>query len=206
MLSASRLVSTFRTRAIARITLAVMLTFALLAGVVPLSSFSSSAHECGMACCVGKPSHLAGACSTSLGTEEEAETPPEPDEEHSAQDHSGHHPGASSEIKASVQPHGAEETSSAHHSTSKVKSPLAKSVASQAVTTPCSPECAAATPGSSQGRRARDLASLAIRLRLRPPARSLATGRLTVPIRKSAEARRRLRPRAPPSSLNNLSA
>jgi hypothetical protein len=207
LLSASRLVSTFRTWAIARITLAVMLTFVLLAGVVPLSSFSASSHECGMACCAGKPSHMAGACSVAFSTEEEAEAPPAPDEEHSAHNHSQHSTGATSETTASVQQHGAAKASPAQHSTSRVTSPPAASVASQAMTTPCSPECAAAaTLSSSQGRRPRELASLTVSLRPRPPTRGLFKGHFTVPARKSAEARRRLRPRAPPFSLNNLSA
>ena len=174
---------------IARILLATMLTLVLLAGVIPFSSLASS-HECGMACCAGKPSHMAGSCSTAFSTEEEAA----PDDEHSAHGHAMHLSGAAKH-------------SSAHHSTSGVKSTRKPSVASPAaLTTPCSPECAAAAPGYSQVRRPRAPASLVVAARLHSPPRRLCAGHFTVPTPQSAEARRILRPRAPPSPLNNLSA
>lgn len=209
MLSVSRLVSRVRRAAIARITLAVMLTLVLLAGVVPLSSLSSSAssHECGMACCAGKPSHMAGSCSTAFSTEEEAETPGPPDEEeHSAHGHTMPLSGVTSPAQASAKQHGAAQRSPAHHSTADVKSPRAASVASQAMTTPCAPECAAATISSSQVRRPRDPASLVVAVRPHTPTSRFFNGRFTVPAPKSAEARRLSRPRAPPSLLNHLSA
>jgi hypothetical protein len=187
---------------LARIILATMLTLVMLAGVVPFSSLASS-HECGMACCAGKPSHMAGSCSTAFSTEEEAA----PDDEHSAHGHAMHLSSAASETNASAKQHGTAKHSSAHHSTSGVKSTRTARVVSQAtLTTPCSPECAAAAPGYSQVRRPRAPASLMVAARLHPPLRRLCAGHFTVPIPQSAEARRILRPRAPPSPLNNLSA
>jgi hypothetical protein len=207
LLSALRHVSPARTPAIARTMLAVLLVLVLLAGVAPLSSLASS-HECSMACCVGKPSHLAGSCSVSLGDEEQAEPPAEPDGEYSAHEgHAMHLSGATSATNASARHHGATKHSSAHHSTSGVKSSGRASAASQAtMTTPCSPECAAAALGSSQVRRPRDPASPVVARRLRPSTRRLFVQQLTVPAPKSVEARRLSRPRAPPSLLNNLSA
>lgn len=73
---------------IARIILAAALVVVVLAGAVPPGSFASS-HECGMACCAGKPAHEAGSCSTALGNDD--------GDAHAAH---GHH-------------------SSAHHSTAK---------------------------------------------------------------------------------------
>jgi hypothetical protein len=160
-----------------------------------------------MACCAGKPSHMAGSCSTAFSTEEEAETPPEPDVEHSAHGHIAHESGEVSATGASAKHHGAAKHSSAHHSSSGVKSTRTASVASPAaLTTPCSPECAAAASGYTQVRRPRAPASLAIISKPRPPTRRLFAGHFTVPTPQSAEARRILRPRAPPSLLNNLSA
>jgi hypothetical protein len=181
-----------RRTSIARILLATMLILVVLVGVVPFSSLASS-HECGMACCAGKPSHMAGSCSTAFSTEEEAEEPAEPDDEHSAHGHIMHESGEAKH-------------SSVHHSTSGVKSTQKPSIAPPAaLTTPCSPECAAAALGYSQVRRPRAPASLIVATRLYPPLRRLFAGHFTVPTPQSSEARRILRPRAPPSPLHNLS-
>jgi hypothetical protein len=206
LLSASRQAKPARTVVFARITLALMLTLALLGGVVPLSSIASS-HECGMACCAGKPSHTAGSCSTAFSTEEEAETPVAPADEHSAHGHATHASRSEAEPATSAKQKGAAHHSPAHHSRASVKSNRTASVAPQTVmTTPCSPECAAASLGSSQVRRPRDPASLTLAARPRPPALTLFAGHFQSPIPQSAEARRSTRPRAPPSLLNNLSA
>jgi hypothetical protein len=188
---------------IARIVLATMLTLVVLASVVPFSSLSSS-HECGMACCTGKPSHMAGSCSAAFITKEEAAPP---DDKHSAHDHTMRSSDAISETNASAKRHGAARHSPARHPTSNIKSNRRASVASQAtLTTPCSPECASAASGYAQVRRPRDPAAQTVAAKPRPSTRRLFAGRFTVPTPQSAEARRILRPRAPPSLLNNLSA
>lgn len=212
MLSASRHLRPLRTGAlaIARITLALLLLVVLLAGVLPLGSLAS-AHECGMACCAGKPAHMAGSCSVAFETEEDAdaETPAAPVEEHSSHHHhAAHSSAATPATQGADQADHAAKKSSAHHSKGSVKSShKERVVTAKTMTTPCSPGCAAAASfGSSQGRRPRELASLVITLKPRAPTGRLFNRSFTVPVRKSAEARRRLRPRAPPSLLHNLSA
>lgn len=207
MLLASRPANTART-SIARIILVTMLTLVVLAGIVPFSSLSSS-HECGMACCIGKPSHMAGSCSVQLGDEEQAETPAEPDDEHSA--HSSHSMHSSNEdsheVVASTKHQETSKHPSTHHSKSGAEEqPRAPAIASQAITTPCSTECAAAASASTQVRRPREPSSASVSVRLRPPTTYLLAGCFTVPSPKSAEGRRLSRPRAPPVLLNNLSA
>ena len=173
MFSASRTARPARRAVIARTLLAAMLLLVLLAGVVPLSSFASQ-HECGMACCIGKPAHMAGSCSVHLGEEEEeAEPPAEMDEAHSAHDgHMAHQHGATA---ATTNPSSGNQgaglrSSSAHHSTSKKESARRTSVVSQtAITKPCSPDCAAAASAYSQVRRPRDPAQLSVSARPRPP-------------------------------------
>ncbi|MBA2732197.1 MAG: hypothetical protein H0U54_04820 [Acidobacteria bacterium] len=206
MLSVSRPTKTART-SIPRIVLAAMLMIVLLAGIVPFSSFSSS-HDCGMACCVGKPSHTAGSCSVQLGDEEHAEPPAEPGDEHSAHDsHAAHSSGATSQVVASSENHRTAKRPPAHHSKSGAKeSPRTASIASEAMTTPCAPECAAAALSSSQVRRPRDPAALTIAAGPRPPTLLFFAGHLSQPLPKSAERRRLSHPRVPPSLLNNLSA
>lgn len=207
MLSVSRPISPAR-KSLARIILATMMLLVLLAGAVPFSSLSSS-HECGMACCAGKPSHMAGSCSTALGDEEpEAETPIEPDaDHHSAHGHKLHLSGATSQAGTSTKPRESIKRSSAHHSKSGAKeSSRTARIASQAMTTPCSPECATAVSASTQVRRPRDPAAASVQLRPRPPTTYLLAGCFTVPSPKSAEGRRLSRPRAPPIHLNSLPA
>jgi len=156
--------------------MAVVLVVIVLAGAVPPGSFASS-HECGMACCAGKSAHEAGSCSTALSNEE--------GDEHAARGPSHH--------------------SSAHHSTAK-ESGRATLFTSRALTKPCSPECAAAAYSSSQVRRPRHAASIVVKAQTRPhTTRSFAqhSAALTP---KSADHTRQARPRAPPTTLINLSA
>lgn len=206
MLLVSRPAKTART-SIARIILAAMLMIVMLAGAVPFSSLASS-HECGMACCIGKPSHMAGSCSTALGDEEQAETPAESNDEQAAHgDHAMHHSGEHSQEVASTEHHDAAKSPSTHHSKSGAKeSTQTARIASQAMTTPCSPECAAAASASTQVRRPRNPASLTIAARPRPPTLLSFAGHFSTPLPKSAERRRLSRPRAPPRLINNLSA
>jgi hypothetical protein len=190
---------------IARISLAVILTLVMLAGVAPFSSLSSS-HECGMACCAGKPSHMAGSCSTAFDAEESAETDDESGQEHSAHSHQTHSSGATPKTTISGKHRVAAKSSSTHHSTHSKASTLASSIASQAVTTPCSPECAVAASVSAQVRRPREQSALSSAFKLRSSTtRSLNERRAVLPS-KSAEAARPSQPRAPPTLLTNLPA
>lgn len=200
MLSVSRPANTART-SLARIILATMLMLVVLAGAVPFSSLASS-HECAMACCIGKPSHLAGSCSVQLGDEEQAEAPAEPDDEQMAHsDHAMHHSGVDSQAVASTGHHETAKPPSTSHSKSGAKeSKRTARIASQAMTTPCSPECAAAASTSTQVRRPRNPALLTIAARPRPPTLLSFASHFSKPLRKSAERRRLSRPRAPPFS------
>ena len=190
MLSRLRPASPIRT-SIARIVLALMLALVVLANVVPPGSFASS-HECGMACCAGKPSHMAGSCSTALGDgETEAEAHDEQGDEHSTHGHAAH---------------GAKH-SSAHHSTHATKdSRRTPSVTVRTLTKPCSPECAAAAFSSSQVRRPRHAASIVVKAQPRPSTVRSFVGQFVQLTPKSADHVRQARPRAPPTSLINLSA
>jgi hypothetical protein len=194
-------------KSIARIILATTLLLVMLSGIVPFTSLSSS-HECGMACCAGKPSHMAGSCSTALDDDEQAEPPAEPSDEHSTHDHQQMHSSdATSQEVASTSHHGTAKHHQAHRSKSGGKESLQTArIASQAMTTPCSPECAAAASASTQVRRPRNPASLTIATRPRPPTLLVVAGHQATPLPKSAERRRLSRPRAPPAFLNNLSA
>ncbi len=207
MLSVSRPTTKARTAAIARILLATMMMLVLLAGAVPFSSLSSS-HECGMACCAGKPSHLAGSCSTALGDEEQAEPPAEQDAEQAAHNSHAMHPsGEDSQAVASTTHHKSIKRSSARHSKPGTEESFRTArVAELAITKPCSPECAAAASASTQVRRPRDPAAASVQLRPRPPTAYLLAGCFTVPSPKSAEGRRLSRPRSPPVLLNTLPA
>ena len=175
-----------------------MLALVVLAGVVPFSSLSSS-HECGMACCAGKPPHLAGSCSTRLGNEEQAETPAQSNEEHSAHSTHTHSSGATFKTTATPKRRGAAKPSSTHHPASGREATRTASVSSQAMlAAPCSPACAAATLPYSQVRRPRNPASLAVVTRPRPPTLSFIVHHLFQLLPESAERRSLSRPRAPP--------
>ena len=173
----SRRASIKRRAPLARIILAAGLLVVVLAGAVPPSSFASS-HECGMACCAGKPSHMAGSCSTSLGSDE--------GDEHAAHDQAAR---------------GASHHSSAHRSTAE-----GTRVTASAMTKPCSPECAAAASNSSQTRRPRHAASVVVKAQPRPAPALSFVGHWAELTPKSAGHTRQARPRAPPSHLANLSA
>lgn len=172
MLTLSRHANTART-AIARISLAVMLTLVMLAGVAPFSSLSSS-HECGMACCAGKPSHMAGSCSTAFDDVEQPEAHDESGQEHSTHAHNTHSSGVTPTTTESGEHPVATKPSSTQHSTPRRATRRASSIASQAVTKPCSPECVVAASASTQGRRTRE--QLGRRLRPRVMAQSTSPG------------------------------
>ena len=175
-MSVSRPASIKARASIARIVLAVALLFVVLAAAVPPGSFASS-HECGMACCAGKPSHMAGSCSTALGSDD--------GDAHAAHGPSHHH--------------------STHHSSTK-ESRRAKHFTSRALTKPCSPECAAAAYSSSQVRRPRHAASVVVKAQPRPHTIRSFVQHSAALTPKSADHTRQARPRAPPALLINLSA
>jgi hypothetical protein len=158
--------------AVTRIVLAGLLSLVLLSGVVPSGALTSSAEQtCTMSCCVGKPPHQAGSCGAAFSATETVE----------AASHCGTaraHLGGD-EKSARRAPEGGA-TLTAH-----------------VLTTPCSPECAAAS-AFAHVRRAPDTAALAESKRpLSHCFTSLAehTARLQKP---SAAQGRQARPRAPP--------
>lgn len=207
LLSVSRNASPHR-QSIARIILATTLLLVVLASAVPFSSLASS-HACAMACCIGKPPHMAGSCSVQFSDEEQAETPPERNEEQPAHHQHAMHPsGGDSQAIASAKHQDAAKPPATHHSKSGTEvSSRTTSVASQpSLTTPCSPECAAVASVYSQVRRPRDSASVAVVARPRPPTFLSFDDYQARPLPKSSECRRLSRPRAPPALLNNLSA
>jgi hypothetical protein len=191
----------------ARTILATMLALVLLSGIAPLSSLSRS-HQCHMACCAGKPPHAEGSCSVAFITETEEELADEQVEEqaaHSQYAH-GHAASATSEEIASSDHDAATMHHSAQPSSSGKKSSRTLNVASQAMTQPCSPECAAAISASTQLPRPRDAATMSVAGNPRPPTLSIFKKEFSAVPSPSAERRRQIHPRAPPLSLINLSA
>lgn len=81
-----------------------------------------------------------------------------------------------------------------------------QSIASQAMTAPCSPECVAAASASMQLRRPRDAAAVSSTSKLQTITLVRFKKDSSELIRPSAERRRRIHPRAPPVFLINLSA
>jgi hypothetical protein len=182
------LLSCFRTAkrvraSAARIFLAVLLLLVLLSSVVPFSSLAS--HRCQMACCLGKPPHAEGSCSVAFPSDENREAAEDRGEEHSAHHQAQH--------------------SSAHRSSSKESAQTA-SVASQVLTTPCSPECACAAAASTRSPRPREMADVSAATPARPPTAAPFRKDYARTLLPSAARRRQIRPRAPPISPVNLSA
>jgi hypothetical protein len=193
----------------ARIILATMLALVLLSGVAPLNTLSRS-HQCHMACCAGKSPHAEGSCSVTFATatQEEEETPNEQVEEHAAHSqHTHQHASSAPSEKIASSDNDASMRQTAQHTSSGKKSSRTLNVASQAMTTPCSPECAAAaTSASTQLPRPRDAAAMSMAGNPRPPPLSIFKKEFSTVLPPSTEGRRQLHPRAPPFSLINLSA
>lgn len=122
-----------RRASVGQIILAMMLLLVLLTGVAPFGSLAS--HRCQMACCISKSPHAEGSCSVAFMSEETEEATAQ-DAEHSAHQHAHH--------------------SSAQQSSSRKETSQTASVAAQIITTPCSPECAAAAAASTQPAPAHD--------------------------------------------------
>jgi hypothetical protein len=200
----------------ARTILATMLALVLLSGIAPLNALSRS-HQCRMACCAGKSPHAEGSCSVAFVTEtqeepsdEQAEEQAEEQvEEQAAHSHHAHQHAASatSEKIASSGGDAAQHHPAQHSSSGKKSSRTLNVAAAQAMTPPCSPECAAATaPASTQLPRPRDAAAMSVAGNPRPPTLSIFKKEFSTVLPPSAERRRQLHPRAPPSLLINLSA
>ena len=168
----------------ARISLTVMLLLTLLSSVAPFGSLAS--HRCQMVCCAGKPGHAEGSCGVAFLSEENREADDHQGEEHSAHNHTQH--------------------AAAHQSSSKRESGPGESLAPQVITTPCSPECAAAASASTRSQRPRESAAITSAAPLRPPGAPLFKRDYFRTLRPSALLFRQLRPRAPPPSPVNLSA
>jgi hypothetical protein len=184
------LLSSFRTAkqaraSAARILLAVLLLLVLLASVAPFGSLAS--HRCQMACCIGKSPHAEGSCSVAFLSEENAEGTDEQNEEHSAHHHAQHNQANQSSAK-------------------KASSPTTASMTARIITTPCSPECAAAASASTRSPRPRETAALLVAHGARAPNTALFKKDYSGTLQPSAERRQRIRPRAPPPSPVNLSA
>jgi hypothetical protein len=192
-------------KAIARTILATMLALVLLSGIAPLSSLSS-AHQCRMACCAHKPPHAEGSCSVAFAVEDEGESADEQGEEHAAHSHHAHDvSGAASGKMASAEHDGAKHHWAQHSSSGKKSSPTLN-VVSQVMTTPCSPECSARALASTQLPRPREAAAMSVAGNPRPPPLLRFKKEFSRRLSPSAERRRQIQPRAPPSLLINLSA
>jgi hypothetical protein len=183
-----------------------MLTLGLLSGVAPLSSLSRS-HQCRMACCAGKSPHAEGSCSVAFITETQEESTDEQVEEPAAHNQHAHqHAASATSEEIASSDHDAAMRHPAQPSSSVKKSSRTLNVASQAMTTPCSPECAAAASASTQLPRPRDAAAMSMAGNPRPPTPVRFKKEFSTVLSPSAERRRQIHPRAPPLSLINLSA
>jgi hypothetical protein len=190
----------------ARTILATMLTLMLLSGVAPLSSLSRS-RQCRMACCAGKSPHAEGSCSVAFATETQEEPLEGQVEEQAAHSqHSHQHAASATPEKIASSDHDAAEHHTAQPPSSGKKSSRALNVASQAMTTPCSPECAAAASASTQLPRPRDAGAMSAAGNPRPPTPVRFKKEFFIALSPSTERRRQFHPRAPPLSLINLSA
>jgi hypothetical protein len=209
-------------KSFARTILATVLLVVLLAGAIPFTSLSAS-HECGMACCIGKPSHMAGSCATSLDTPQPTEATTEaPDDAEQGgveqAEHDGHlmhmSGGAAHGASAPAGHHAPANQQSAGHSKYSARPskpgmdsrPGALAASRAVVMMPCSAECAGAAPASSQMRRPRDAAPLTTAAGTGPPSLRVFAHAYSTPLTESAERRRLSRPRAPPFPLFNLTA
>ncbi|HEX8137300.1 MAG TPA: hypothetical protein VF544_06890 [Pyrinomonadaceae bacterium] len=182
--------------AVTRIVLAGLLSLTLLSGIVPTGALTSTAQQtCTMSCCVGKPPHAPGSCGAAFS---EAEHHSDAEQQ-----------GASATETIEATSHCG--TATAHTARNEESSPKASSrrasksetiLTAHVLTTPCSPECAAAAATAfSHARRAPDTAALAATKR--PFAHGFASlAEHTVGLQKlSAAQGRQASPRAPPAAL-----
>ena len=196
-----KLASAFVIRAV----LASGLALALLAGLLP-GSLSSAQQTCTMSCCTGKPTHLAGSCSAAFSDDHHAETNDESVTDHRSHTGAAHADNAAPEIIEATSHCGTTKDSSEKRPPEQRSSPQATSIIAHALTTPGSPECAAAVSTFSQVRRPRSVAALPANIRPRAPTlRNLAEQ--VSSLQTSPEVFcRQSRPRAPPLVFNHLPA
>jgi hypothetical protein len=181
--------------------LAAMLALVLLAGIVPFNALSSDHQTCTMSCCAGRPQHNSGSCGAAFSDEHET-----PVEEH-AHPEGIQAPGASPEIVEAASECGTTQRSSDEPTSSSDISRPAPRLTAHALTTPCSPECAAASVNAfGQVRRPRNEAALAANNRPRPTMRAALAERISKLQILSAVIGRQSRPRAPPRFPENLPA
>lgn len=194
---------------IIRMVLAAGLALALLAGIVPFSTFSSAQQTCTMSCCAGKPPHPQGSCSAAFSDDHHADT----DGDNTAEPHA--HTGAmqandaAPEIIEATSHCGTTESSSEQKTTPsrRVSSPATTSIIAHALTRPCSPECAAAAVSTfSQGRRPRVVAALPANHKPRPPTPGSLVEHISNLQTSPKVFCRQSRPRAPPLILHHLPA
>jgi uncharacterized protein involved in copper resistance len=201
----------------------LVLALVLLAGLIP-AGVLSAVRACNMACCAGKPPHQAGACNFVLpgvGPEEPPPAAADGDDEHSS--HHAHmemdaeNAGATTETigtnassdhcRKALPSQPASTTQSASPSTIRTSAQTEQAtVSARAFDKPCSMECAAAVLNLSPGRQKREAAALSTAFRPRPPTLLSRADHLNPLFASTIERRRQSRPRAPPSSLVNLSA
>ncbi|HEX8847482.1 MAG TPA: hypothetical protein VF791_22755 [Pyrinomonadaceae bacterium] len=132
-----------------------------------------------MDCCAGKPPHEAGSCSVAFAGKAKTKAH-DRHGEHAAHDSTQHQ---------------------AHPISSVEESKPAATVTSQAMTTPCSPACAAAALSSAQLRRPRETAATAVAHKTQPLTVKTLKRNFCKPPSTDEERRRQTRPRAPPFSL-----
>ena len=161
---------------IARISLASVLLLVLLSSIVPFSALAS--RGCKMACCIAKLSHGRESCSVKFAGENQLEESDNQGEEHSAHNHAQH--------------------AGAHSSSLSDESSQTASPASQAMTSPCSPECCTGALSSVQERRQRDQAIIADAAKLRPSTPVVFSRQSINPARFLSHLRDQNTPRGPP--------
>jgi hypothetical protein len=180
----------------------VALALVILAGATPFDTLSSAQAECTMSCCAGKPPHKSGSCSAAFSDEHPGETAV------SEHEHGGVMPApAASGVIVEAPSHcgttaaTAEPSREKDASSQRTSHPAARVVA-HALTTPCSPECAAvAASAFAQVGRQREAAALALNSRPRPSHLGSPAEHVTSLQTPAAVAGRQSSPRGPPPPL-----
>ncbi|HEX8142078.1 MAG TPA: hypothetical protein VF553_05740 [Pyrinomonadaceae bacterium] len=194
-----------------RIVTAALLALALLAGIVPFNalSFDQQQQTCMMSCCAGKPPHRAGSCGAAFPGEQQRSISDETAvEDHASMEAMPPHASSPEIIEAPSHCGTQAQPSTDEHASSRDGSRPAASLIAHALTTPCSPECAAAASLSafSQLRRARDGATLAAINRPRPSSHATLAEHVSNLQTLTALTGRQSSPRAPPLFPENLPA
>jgi hypothetical protein len=186
---------------VSRAIVAGLLSLALLFGIFPFSS-ASATRLCTMACCAGKPPHLAGSCHMGFSIAVEAEP-----EMGCAEGEAEHHSDARS-IEVSTPDMSMENSESPDHcdvagnATDHARMPqipdqLAAAV-STVLTSPCSSDCTAGAATSFLGRRQHDQAAVAYGSKPRPPTSVRFNGVLFGSFHFTSDFTSTYAPRGPP--------